>query len=84
MGCGCIPTKDFQFIYLSSGAKVGVIGLKEIMEKYHNYGKPTTPQTALEIVERLKEKNYIVPAAENEYKNAVLIEYRKYIENKDK
>ncbi len=64
------------------GTQARVIGLDEGMAEFYSEGREPNEETGEEILFRLeKNSNYIPSSARREYRNAILKEYRNYIEN---
>jgi hypothetical protein len=57
---------------------VGIVGLKEALEKAAEGGLPADDAAAQHLLNRLKPRNYIPSGSELEYARAFLREYRKY------
>ncbi|MEW6615440.1 MAG: thioredoxin family protein [Thermodesulfobacteriota bacterium] len=71
-------TEDISMVIVS-GQKVGMIGLKEILDDVKE--KAITDQEIIkhELIERAKSKNYITEKFEGEYAAALFREYRKFL-----
>jgi len=74
--CCASSIPGLRMLTLPNGMKVGVFGLEEIFEDLYRTGKSSNMDTALEIVNRLKDMNYIAPGSQKRYKAAVLKEYQ--------
>jgi len=61
---------------LPNSIKAGVFRLEEIFEDFYRTGKNPNMDTVLEIVNRLKDMNYVAPGSQKQYKAAVLKEYQ--------
>jgi hypothetical protein len=66
------------------GDQVGLIGLDDAMEALYREGKAPDDSTVAELINRLREKNYISdsPSARSLYERALLGEYRRFFEKK--
>lgn len=71
-------------ITLPDGDQVGIIGLDAVIEALYKEGKPPNDSTIVEMITRLREKNYISdsPPAQELYQKALLREYRRFVERK--
>jgi hypothetical protein len=79
--CCCKPSiPGSHKISFPDGSQVGIIGLGEVMEELFREGKPVNNTTALEMIERLRKKNYISPSAQNLYQQCLLLEYKHFYE----
>lgn len=84
-GCCCgssIP--GLRKITLPDGDQVGLIGLDAVMEALYGEGRLPDDATGLEMICRLREKNYISssPSAQSLYQRALVREYRRFCERK--
>jgi predicted transcriptional regulator len=63
---------------------VGLIGLDAVMEALYKEGKPPDDSTIMEMITRLREKNYISYSspAQELYQKALLNEYQRFFEKK--
>ena len=85
LGNCCGPSiPGMKRITLPDGDQVGLIGLDVVMEALHKEGKPAEDSTILEMITRLREKNYISygSTAQELYQKALLGEYKRFIERK--
>jgi small redox-active disulfide protein 2 len=62
--------------------KVGIAGLKEAIEEVRTLGKRPDEEIAQALFVRLKPRNYIPLAAEDEYRQAFLREFKKALGEK--
>jgi small redox-active disulfide protein 2 len=62
--------------------KVGIAGLKEAIEAVRALGERPAGEIAQALLVRLKPQNYIPPAAEEEYRQAFLREFKKALGEK--
>ena len=62
--------------------KVGIAGLKEAIEEVRALGKRPDEEIAQALLVRLKPQNYIPPAAEDDYRQAFLREFKKALGEK--
>ncbi len=87
LGDCCGPSiPGVRKIAFPDGDQVGLIGLDAIMEALYKEGKQPDDSTAIEIINRLREKgkNYISYSSkiEEQYQKALLNEYRRFFEKK--
>jgi len=85
LGNCCGPsTPGLRRIALPDGDQVGLIGLDAVMETLYREGKSPDDSTVAELINRLREKNYISysPSALALYEQALLGEYRRFYEKK--
>jgi hypothetical protein len=69
----------------NDGTRARVNHLPEVMAELYSESRHPDRETAEEILNRLeKHSNYIPSSARWEYKNAVLQEYKEYIESQAK
>ncbi|MEF8832875.1 MAG: hypothetical protein V5A66_05080, partial [Candidatus Thermoplasmatota archaeon] len=61
------------------GRGVGIRGMKEILEDLEEKGISPDEVDEDELIEKFKEDNYIPTKKEEEYKEALLSEYRKFV-----
>jgi hypothetical protein len=71
-------------IAFQDGDQVGLIGLDAIMEALYKEGKQPDDSTAMEMINRLREKNYISSSSlvQELYQKALLNEYQRFFERK--
>jgi hypothetical protein len=84
-GCCCGPSiQGLRKITFPDGDQVGLVGLDAVMESLYKEGKPPDDSAALEIINRLREKNYISysTSVQNLYQQALLSEYRNFYQRK--
>ncbi len=77
------PTVSRRTLRFVDGTQVAVSNLHEIMAELHSVGKKATRETVDEIIAGLEAMgNYISDSevVRREYRNALLQEYREYIE----
>ena len=69
-------------ITFPDGDQVGLIGLDAVLESAFKEGRLPDDSTAIELINRLREKNYIPASAPAEalYREARLNQYRRYYE----
>jgi hypothetical protein len=85
LGCACgTSVPGLRKINFPDGDQVGLIGLDEMMHTFFREGKVPDDAAARELIDRLREKNYISsnPSVEAIYQQALLTEYRRYFESK--
>ena len=66
--------------------QISLFGLDETLAELYNEGKPTTEETAEEIMKRLEAYNNYIPSSERahrEYAYLLLREYRKYVKDQE-
>ena len=83
LGNCCGPSiPGIRKIAFPDGDQVGLIGLDEVMESLCREGKPPDESTVMEMITRLREKNYISHSspALDLYKKALLNEYQRFVE----
>ncbi len=85
LGNCCGPSiRGIRRLTFPDGDQVGLIGLDEVLESALKEGRLPDDSTAMELIVRLRAKNYIPGSASTEelYKKALLNEYRLYYERK--
>lgn len=85
LGNLCGPSiPGMRKLTLPDGDQVGLIGLDAVLEAVFKEGKLPDDSTAMELINRLREKNYISHSstAEELYKKALLNEYQRFYERK--
>jgi hypothetical protein len=85
LGNCCGPSiPGVRKITLPDGDQVGLIGLDAIMGVLYKEGKLPDDSTATEMINGLREKNYIScnPSVEALYRQAMLTEYRRFCQKK--
>jgi hypothetical protein len=76
----CIPSgQGLRSLTFKDGCRVSVMGLTEIFEAVYAEGKGAIPETAEEIVKRLEGTNYVPWSARQDYCDAVIQEYGRYV-----
>ncbi len=78
--CCAPPIKGLSRLTFFDGTHVQVNGLNDILAALYAEGRQVNSDTAAEIVDRLKQENYIPSSARLEYESLTLEEYRKYVE----
>ena len=66
-------------------SQIGVIGLEDIMARFHGEGRKANDKTAGEIIQRLEAIGNYIPSSEGarkEYAYVLLREYRKYLKDR--
>lgn len=82
--CGT-PVPGLRKINFPDGDQVGLIGLDEVLDALYREGKEPNDSTAMEIIERLRQKkNYIPynPSVQDLYQRTLLGEYLRFVEKK--
>jgi hypothetical protein len=85
LGNCCGPSiPGIRRITFPDGDQVGLIGLDAVMEALYKEGKPPDDSTIMEMITRLREKNYISYSspAQELYQKALLNEYQRFFEKK--
>jgi hypothetical protein len=82
VSCCAPPIRGLTKLTFLDGAQVRVNGLNEILAAMYEEGKQVNTDSAEEIVERLKRRNYIPPSARLEYESLLFKKYRKYVEGR--
>jgi hypothetical protein len=85
LGNCCGPSiPGLRKLTFPDGDQVGLFGLDEIMEALYKEGKKPDDSTAMEMINRLREKgkNYINYSSkiEEQYQKLLLNEYRRFFE----
>jgi hypothetical protein len=82
--CGT-PVRGLRRITFPDGDQVGLMGLDEVMDALYREGKAADDSTAVEIIERLREKKNYIPynqSIQDLYQRTLLSEYRHFVEKK--
>jgi hypothetical protein len=81
--CGA-SIQGIRKIAFPDGDQVGLIGLDTVLEAVFKEGKLPDDSTAIDLINRLREQNYIPGSASVEelYKKALLNEYQRYYEKR--
>ena len=85
LGNCCGPSiPGIRRITLPDGDRVGLVGLDTVMDALYKEGRPPDDSTVMEMMARLREKNYIScgSPAQELYQKALLNEYRLFFERK--
>jgi hypothetical protein len=71
-------------IFLPDGDQVGLIGLDAVMEALYKEGKLPDDSTVMEMISRLRDKNYISSSSlvQELYQKALFNEYQRFFERK--
>jgi hypothetical protein len=81
----CAPAaKGIRMLVFPDGSQVGVNGLAALFEEACRKGRTPDSSLAAEMVARLSKHNYIPDSAWSEYEEAVLKEYQKFVNAKEK
>lgn len=83
-GCCAQPIKGLTRLTFSDGTHVQFSGLDQILAAMYTERRQVNTDTAAQIVERLRQKNYIPSSGRLEYEGLVLREYRKYVESQSR
>ncbi|MFZ7111816.1 MAG: hypothetical protein ACOWYE_09050 [Desulfatiglandales bacterium] len=82
MSC-CAPSMPgIRMLLFPDGSQTGVTGLEDILAAIYAEGRGVSEETAEIIVERLSEKNYIVPSARQQYCDLLIKEYSRYVKSR--
>ncbi len=73
--------KDHRLV-LVGDMQVGFIGLKEIFEELKGERRKSETELKAILVEKVGQKNYIVPSVKGEYEKALLREFKKFLGEK--
>ncbi len=79
-GCGCGSSPDVTIIDID-GRKVGIRDLEKIFTELRENNISPDELDLNELLERFRENNYIASGKEEEYKDALLSEYRKFYDD---
>ncbi len=71
-------------VILIEGKQIGIVGLEEVFEEFHQAGKKPDEGLKDQLLSRLKEHNYIPSAKESAYGSALLDEYEKFLDRKER
>jgi hypothetical protein len=82
--CCVSSIKGYRLLAFPDGSRVGVTGLDVIFDDAYREGKLPEPLVARELVNRLSKNNYIVSSQLSYYEVAVLKEYRKFFEERER
>jgi hypothetical protein len=83
--CGCCGARIVGLRQINvEGRNTGIMGLDETFQEHFKKGKKPEDSTGNELVEDLKKLNFIAEGAEEMYKKAFLIEYKRYYEARKK
>lgn len=77
-GCGCSGSSDATIVNID-GRKVGIRDMEEIFEELEDEGRSPDEVDEDELIQKFREDNYIPTKKEEDYKEALLSEYRKFI-----
>lgn len=78
----CIPSgQGLRTLTFKDGSRVSVLGLTEILEAVYLEDRGVNSETAGEILKRLEATNYVPWSARQEYCDAIIHEYAKYVES---
>ncbi len=77
-GC-CGGIKGLKRLTLPDGMQIAIVGLDDILAAVYAEGRQANAQTAEQILERVAARNYIPSSGRQEYQDALLTEYRRYV-----
>ncbi|MGB9758159.1 MAG: hypothetical protein ACPLRP_02355 [Candidatus Bipolaricaulaceae bacterium] len=72
----CCDLSGVGFIEVG-GRKVGIVGLFQAFREVQALGL-SDPETAVALLARVKEQNWVPPESEGEYAQALLREYKRW------
>ena len=75
--CGMNPS---GWRIIVGGSPVGIAGLEEVFQGWQAGGKKAQDLTKDQIIQAIREYNYIIPRLEDEYAEAVIAQYAVYSE----
>lgn len=78
--CSIVPIPGLRMLTFPDGSQAGVVGLDKALEEMRQAGRLPDLQTASEIVDRLAQDNYVAPGVRRLYEEAVLKQYRAFLE----
>jgi len=76
-----MPDEDITQISLGR-FRVGITGLKAAIEELQSWRERPEEEIAQALLDRLKSRNYIPPASQDEYRKALLREFKKALGEK--
>jgi hypothetical protein len=82
--CCVSSIKGYRLLTFPDGSRVGVTGLDMIFDDAFKEGKMPNPLVAKELVDRLSKNNYIASNQLSYYEVAILKEYRKFFEERER
>lgn len=78
--CSIVSVPGVRTLSFPDGSEAGVVGLDRIFAEMRRAGRQPNSETASEIVDRLAQENYVAFVARPMYEEAVLKEYRAFLE----
>ena len=79
--CPAAVARMVRKLTLPDGSQVGISNLAKVLKEVADLKLPHDKAIAKELLQRVKIHNYVAPAADNEYSEALLKEYKQqYIE----
>lgn len=76
---GAKPTR----LAFEDGTAAGVVGMREVFERFYQEGRKPSPEVAAELLKSIKIYNYVPSSAEKKYRTALLREYAAYCATHD-
>lgn len=80
--CNAKGAKPTRLVF-ADGTAVGVVGMKEVFERFYAEGRKPSPEVAAELLKSIKIYNYVPSSAEKKYQAALLREYTTYCATHD-
>lgn len=79
--CPAAAARMVRKLTLPDGSQVGISNLEKVLKEVADLKLDHDKAITKELLQRVKTHNYVAPAADNEYSEALLKEYkRQYIE----
>ena len=75
--CAAAAAKMVKKLVLPGGFEVGIVNLENILNEVANLKLVDDEAIKKELLQRVKIYNYVPPAADNEYSEALLKEYQR-------
>ena len=74
--CAAAAARMIKKLTLLDGSQVGILNLESILKEVANLKLADDSAIKKELLQRVKIYNYVPPAADNEYSEALLKEYK--------
>lgn len=78
--CSIVSVPGVRTLSFPDGSEAGVVGLDKVFAEMRRAGRQPNSETASEIVDRLSQENYVAFGARPMYEEAVLKQYRAFLE----
>jgi len=78
--CPCMNPNSLPKRIRVGSTEVGIIGLNEIMTEIAKLGLTKEDSLRTELLERVSKRNWVPDSARDKYADALLDEYRRYME----